>query len=80
MLDCKLCGETCYTTYICSKCNRIKDLMNLYSRDVVLDAVETIFIRNEKQRTFKIKNKLNEEIKNVVNEKEKKGLKASISM
>ena len=65
MLDCKLCGETIYTTYICSKCNRIKDMMNLYSRDVVLDAVETIFIRNEKQRNFKIKNKLNEEIKTI---------------
>jgi len=65
MLDCKMCGETSYISYICSKCNRIKDLMNLYNRDVVLDAVETIFIRNEKQRNFKIKNKLNDEIKKV---------------
>lgn len=65
MLDCKMCGETSYLLYICPKCNRIKDLMNLYSRDIVLDAVETIFIRNEKQRNFKIKNKLNEEIKKV---------------
>tara|TARA_E500000318_G_scaffold69897_1_gene64664 strand:- start:12962 stop:13198 length:237 start_codon:yes stop_codon:yes gene_type:complete len=63
MYDCKLCGVTCYTTYLCQdKCNRIKDMVNLYGVDTVLDVLETVLIRSEKQRNFKLKQKLNEEI------------------
>ncbi len=54
MLDCKLCGETCYTTYVCSSCNRIKDMINLYSRDIVLETLEKVLVRTEKQRNHKL--------------------------
>jgi len=53
-LDCKLCGEWCYTSYICSKCNRIKDLTNLYGRDCVLAVLEKVLIRDEQQRINKM--------------------------
>jgi hypothetical protein len=54
MLDCKLCGEVLYTSYLCSSCNRVKDMMNLYSREVVIEVLENVLIRNEKQRLRKI--------------------------
>ena len=61
MLDCKLCGETCYTTYICSSCNRIKDMINLYSRDIVLETLEKVLVRTEKQRNHKLNTELTDE-------------------
>tara|TARA_R110001632_G_scaffold128168_1_gene242058 strand:- start:893 stop:1141 length:249 start_codon:yes stop_codon:yes gene_type:complete len=54
MLDCKVCGDTCYTTYICSECNVIKDACNLYGRDVVINCIRKVLIRDEKQQQFKI--------------------------
>jgi len=54
MLDCKVCGNTCYTTYICSECNIIKDACNLYGRDVVINCIKAVLIRDEKQIKFKI--------------------------
>ena len=60
MLDCKVCGDTCYTTYICSECNLIKDAVNLYSREVVLNCIKKVLIRDEKQQQFKI-DRANEE-------------------
>ena len=60
MLDCKVCGETVYTTYICKECNIIKDACNLYGRDVVINCIKSVLIRDDKQRQFKI-NKANRE-------------------
>lgn len=54
VFDCKLCGETTYTTYICQSCNIIKDAINLYTRDVVINVIKTVLVRDEKQRQFKI--------------------------
>tara|TARA_R110002020_G_scaffold387161_1_gene597866 strand:+ start:1657 stop:1914 length:258 start_codon:yes stop_codon:yes gene_type:complete len=54
MLDCKVCGATTYTTYICSECNIIKDCCNLYGRDVVVEVLKAVLIRDDKQRQFKI--------------------------
>lgn len=53
-LDCKLCGAWCYTTYICVDCNKVKDIINLYSREVVLSVLEKVLIRDEQQRIHKI--------------------------
>ena len=55
-LDCKLCGEWSLTKYICEDCNRIKDIVNLYSRDVVIGVLEKVLIRDEQQRIHKIEN------------------------
>ncbi len=38
-------------------------MVNLYGVDTVLDVLETVLIRSEKQRTFKLKQKLNDELK-----------------
>ncbi len=54
MLDCKVCGDTCYTTYICSECNVIKDACNLYGKEVVINCIKKVLIRDEKQQQFKI--------------------------
>ena len=54
MMDCKVCGESCYTTYICMECNIIKDCCNLYSRDVVIEVLRKVLIRDDKQRQYKI--------------------------
>ena len=63
MLDCKVCGDSCYTTYICSECNIIKDACNLYGKEVVINCIKKVLIRDEKQQQFKI-NKANEEADN----------------
>ena len=54
MMDCKVCGVTSITTYICSDCNIIKDCCNLYSRDVVIEVLRKVLIRDDKQRQYKI--------------------------
>ena len=60
MLDCKVCGATTIVTYICVDCNVIKDCCNLYTRDVVIEVLKKVLIRDEKQRQFKVDN-LNKE-------------------
>ena len=60
VLDCKVCGVTTITTYICSDCNVIKDCCNLYTHDVVIEVLKKVLIRDDKQRQFKI-DKSNEE-------------------
>lgn len=60
VLDCKVCGVTTITTYLCPSCNVIKDCCNLYTRDVVVEVLKKVLIRDDKQRQFKI-DKANEE-------------------
>jgi len=68
MLDCKLCGETSLTRYICDDCNFIKDCINIYSKETVIDVIKRTLIRDDKQRTYKIdtivKERLSNELKN----------------
>lgn len=46
MFSCALCEEEwCYTSRLCDKCRRIKHLMNIYSKDKVLEVIEKILIR-----------------------------------
>ena len=63
MLDCKLCGETSYTRYICDDCNFIKDCINIYSKNTVIDVIQRTLIRDEKQRTYKIDSIVKERLK-----------------
>ena len=35
LLNCKLCNQWSITRYICEDCNKIKDMINLYSRDTI---------------------------------------------
>ena len=54
MLSCTLCEkETCYVSKFCTKCRRIKHLLNLYGEDVYT-TLETVLVRNKKQQTHKI--------------------------
>jgi len=46
MFSCALCeDEWCYTSRVCEKCRRIKHIMNIYSRDKVLDVIERVLVR-----------------------------------
>ena len=49
MFNCKLCGITCYTTYICEDCSKISKLYEIYTKKVVLDGLEQLFTRNKEQ-------------------------------
>ena len=55
MLTCTLCEkETCYFSKFCSKCRRIKHLLNIYGDDVY-STLETVLVRNKQQQVNKIK-------------------------
>ncbi len=45
---CKMCESTSvYITYICEECRRIRHMMNLYSKEKVLEVLDTVLVRNE---------------------------------
>ena len=55
--NCSLCQKTdewLITSRFCSKCRRIKHLLNLYGDDVYT-TLEEVLVRTEKQQTNKIK-------------------------
>lgn len=54
MLTCKLCNEWSLTRYICEDCNKIKDMINLYSRDTVIDVLDAVLVRDTVKRNYKI--------------------------
>ena len=64
MLDCKLCSEMSLTRYICEDCNFIKDCINIYSKETVIDVIKRTLIRNDKQRTYKIDTIIKERLNN----------------
>ena len=70
MLDCKLCSELSLTRYICDDCNFIKDCINIYSKEVVIDVIKRTLIRDEQQRTYKINSIVKERLNNELNNKE----------
>ena len=51
---CKLCNEWSLTRYICEDCNKIKDMINLYSRDTVIDVLDAVLVRDTVKRNYKI--------------------------
>ncbi len=54
---CYLCEKECtetYFSYFCSKCRRIKHLINLYEEDVY-NTLECVLVRDKKQQQHKIK-------------------------
>jgi len=54
---CYLCEKDStetYFSYFCSKCRRIKHLINLYEEDVY-NTLECVLVRDKKQQQHKIK-------------------------
>ncbi len=63
MFNCKFCeNETVYTANFCDSCRKIKNIANVYGFKEVLEVLEKVCIRNEKQRQYKINAELKEEI------------------
>ncbi len=54
IFTCKLCNDWSLTRYICEDCNKIKDMINLYSLDVVIDVLEAVLVRDTIKRNYKI--------------------------
>lgn len=54
IFTCKLCNDWSLTRYICEDCNKIKDMINLYERDVVIDVLEAVLVRDTIKRNYKI--------------------------
>lgn len=45
MFSCPLCRtEWCITSKLCVDCNKIKHLMDIYSRDKVIDILEKVLV------------------------------------
>ena len=62
MFSCALCeDEWCYTSRLCEKCRRIKHIMNIYSKDKVLEVVEKVLVRNEEHIENTIKKEVGDE-------------------
>ena len=55
MFNCYLCEKvSCYTTYFCEDCRKIKNIMNVYGKHELLDILETTCLRNKNQIGYKI--------------------------
>ena len=54
LLNCKLCNQWSLTRYICEDCNKIKDMINLYSRDTIIDVLDAVLVRDTIKRNYKI--------------------------
>jgi len=56
MFNCYLCqDETVYTKYYCSSCEKIKRIINVYSKDKVLEILEKVCLRkSEKLQQYKV--------------------------
>jgi hypothetical protein len=45
MLSCPLCRkEWCITSKLCDECNKIKHLMDIYSREKVIEILEKVLV------------------------------------
>ncbi len=63
MFYCKFCEkETCYTSNFCETCRKVKNIANVYGFKEVLEVLEKVCLRNEKQRQYKIDKELKEQI------------------
>lgn len=55
MFNCYLCEKvSCYTTYFCEDCRKIKNIMNVYGSKDVLSIIETTCLRNQQQIGYKV--------------------------
>ena len=81
MFSCLLCeNEVCYVSKWCVGCREIKNIMNVYGAEKVLDIVKRVCVRNGEQLNRKIEmekeviNKVEEELceNKELNEKIKK--------
>tara|TARA_R110002126_G_scaffold157569_2_gene305021 strand:+ start:155 stop:385 length:231 start_codon:yes stop_codon:yes gene_type:complete len=62
---CTLCQlETCYLSAFCPECVQIKRILNVYGRTNILEILETVCIRNNKQQQYKIKDIKNKKEEN----------------
>jgi len=52
--NCKICDEWTIH-YVCKACNRIRDMVNLYTKDTVLEVLENVLVRDTIKRNYKIK-------------------------
>ena len=66
MFYCSFCEmETCYTQKFCDKtCRKIKNICNVYGFEEVLQVLNKVCLRNEKQRQYKIDAKLKDDSDN----------------
>ena len=79
---CKMCeSSSVYITYICEECRRIRHMMNLYSKERVLEVLDTVLVRNDagiknKSDDLKIKGDLSvsETTQNTITTRSKKVL------
>ena len=51
---CKLCNQWSLTRYICEDCNKIKDMINLYSLPTIIDVLDAVLVRDTVKRNYKI--------------------------
>ncbi len=55
MFNCYLCEkESCYTSWFCDDCRKIKNIMNVYGKEDVLDILNKTCLRDNKQVGYKI--------------------------
>ena len=55
MFNCYLCEkESCYTSWFCDDCRKIKNIMNVYGKNEVLDILNRTCLRDNKQVGYKI--------------------------
>ena len=63
MWSCAMCErEYVLTTKVCPDCRKIKNFMNCYSRERVLEIVENVLSRTEDKQDNKIKEEVKKEI------------------
>ena len=58
MLSCPLCrNEWCITSKLCNECNKVKHLMDIYSREKVIEILEKILVVEKFKETKEENNK-----------------------
>ena len=80
-MNCTLCNnsdEWLITSRFCSKCRRIKHLLNLYG-DEVYDTLEEVLVRTKDQQINKIKTSIKPVIERKLPERECKAKQVSYS-
>ena len=59
MFICYLCEvESVYTSWFCNDCRKIKNIMNVYGKENVIDILEKVCLRDGKQQTYKIEKEI----------------------
>jgi len=62
MFSCPLCRtEWCITSKLCDKCNKVKHLMDIYSRDKVVEILEKVLVVEQFKEAEEKKDKIEKE-------------------